>query len=91
MPNAPPANWGVTQGTTAIIPGGVNSDYTAADYQDPLLALAISSYEMPPDPTPAAKLNLNNGGIRVPIPSLHRSDLIACTRLSRATSISCGR
>ena len=24
-----------------IIPGGVNSDYTAADYQDPLIALAV--------------------------------------------------
>ena len=62
-PNAPPGNWGAAN-RTAIIPGGVNSDYTAADYQDPLPALAV------PDPS-------NNGGILVPIPSLHRADLIA--------------
>ena len=49
--------------SNGIIPGGVNSDYTAADYQDPLVALAV------PNP--------NNGGISVPIPSLHRADLIA--------------
>ena len=61
LPNAPPSSWG---GTKGIIPGGVNGDYTAADYTDPLIALAISN---------------TNGGISVPIPSLHRSDLIAFT------------
>ena len=61
MPNAPPSMWG---GQHGIIPGGVNSDYTAADYQDPLLAMAI------PNPN-------NQGGVLVPIPSLHRADLIA--------------
>ena len=35
---APPA-------APAIIPGGVNSDYTAPDYQDPLLALGRSESE----------------------------------------------
>ncbi len=49
-----------------IVPGGVNSDYTAPDYQDPLLAMAV------PNP------NIS-GGVIVPIPSLHRSDLIAYT------------
>ena len=78
-PNAPPSGWGRS---TAIIPGGVNSDYTAPDYQDPLLALAV------PNPN-------RNGGILVPIPSLHRSDLIAYRqwrrmRQQRATQ-SCGR
>jgi hypothetical protein len=65
LPNAPPSSWG---GTKGIIPGGVNSDYTAADYQDPLLALAIP-YQ---------------GGIRVPIPSLHRADLIAHLQQSQS-------
>jgi hypothetical protein len=46
-----------------IIPGGVNGDYTAPDNQDPLLALAVT--------------NSSQSGMFVPIPSLHRSDLIA--------------
>ena len=60
MPNAPPLSWG--KNNKGIIAGGVNSDHTSVDYQDPLLALAV------PNP---------KGGISVPIPSLHRSDLIA--------------
>ena len=56
-PNAPPSAWGLVNG---LMPGGVNSDYTAPDQQDPLLAFAV------PDPS-------NNGGVLVPIPSLHRS------------------
>jgi hypothetical protein len=59
LPNAQPANWG---GANGVIPGGVNSDYTAPDYQDPLTALAVSD---------------GSGGVFVPIPSLHRSDLLA--------------
>ena len=47
------------------MPGGVNCDCTVADYRCPLLALAV------PNP--------NTGGISVPIPSLHRADLIAHT------------
>ena len=67
MPNAPPASWG--PGNKGIVPGGPNSDYTGPDYQDPIIALAVPHY--------------NNAGItdgiRVPIPSLHRADLIAHT------------
>jgi hypothetical protein len=59
-PNSPPSSW---SGAKGVITGGVNSDCTVADYQDPLLALAIPY----------------NGGMRVPIPSLHRADLIAFT------------
>ncbi len=69
-PNAPPATWGSPQipQRTAIVPGGVNGDYTAADYQDPLVALAVPSYMM--------SGSYANTGIRVPIPSLHRADLL---------------
>jgi hypothetical protein len=59
-PNVQPAAWGNANG---IIPGGVNSDYTAADFQDPLLALEAPNPNVP-------------GATIVPIPSLHRSDLI---------------
>ncbi len=74
LPNSPPSSWGTfngsaTGGTKGIIAGGVNSDYTAADFQDPLVALAV------PNPN-------SNGGIIVPIPSLHRSDLIAYANTS---------
>ena len=62
LPNAPPAAWAAAGGTNGIIPGGVNSDYTAPDYQDPLVAMAMSD---------------GSGGIFVPIPSMHRSDLFA--------------
>ncbi len=44
--------------------GGANCDYTAADYQDPLLAFTMRSPTVPTS-------------IIVPIPSLHRADLIA--------------
>ncbi len=42
-------------------PGGANCDYTAPDFQDPLLAYATAG---------------TSGGVTVPIPSLHRADLI---------------
>ncbi len=61
VPNAPPSTWLSLGGTNGIIAGGVNSDYTAPDYQDPLLALAV------PD---------GSGGVFVPIPSMQRSELI---------------
>lgn len=61
-PNSPPGAWGAVGGTNGIIPGGVNGDSTVADYSDPLTALAVSD---------------GSGGVFVPIPSLHRSDLIA--------------
>ena len=51
--NPNPGNWNP--------PGGANCDYTAPDYQDPLLAFQI----------PYA------GGIRTPLPSLHRPELVA--------------
>jgi len=65
LPNSPPSSWiGVNGMVNGTIAGGVNSDHTVPDYQDPLLALAIAG---------------SNGGISVPIPSLQRSDLIAYT------------
>jgi len=68
LPNSSPLSW---IGAKGMITGGVNSDYTAADYQDPLLALAISN---------------TNGSISVPIPSLQRSDLIAYTAAAQSVS-----
>ncbi len=69
LPNAPPSSpnsgspsWAALGGMNGIIPGGVNSDYTAADYTDPLVALAVSD---------------GSGGVMVPIPSMHRADLLS--------------
>jgi hypothetical protein len=63
LPNSPPSVWASTLGATGgVIPGGVNSDHTAADYQDPLVGLAASD---------------GSGGVIVPIPSMHRADLMA--------------
>ena len=70
-PNAPPSAWGLVNG---LMPGGVNSDYTAPDQQDPLLAFAV------PNPN-------GNGGVLVPIPSLHRADLIAATNAMNNVAI----
>ena len=71
-PNAPPPAWG---GVNGVVPGGVNCDYTAADFQNPLLALAVPNPNVP-------------GGVLVPIPSLHRSDLYQYNQANGNTNTS---
>jgi hypothetical protein len=54
------------------VPGGANVDYTAVDYQHMLLAMMLPRTQHNPDGTVKRTVN---GGVTVPIPSLHRAEL----------------
>lgn len=54
------------------VPGGANVDYTAVDYQHMLLAMVLPKY-LAGNPTWTTPMNQ---GISVPIPSLHRAELL---------------
>lgn len=60
-------------------PFGQNEDYDIPDHQNMLLAMAI-----PPADRSSAVIN---GGITVPIPSLHRSDLVQFWQRKKGTNL----